>query len=122
MDAYKNWSFEELRFQDYTQGRKTAVPTNTIGAGFGTQQQPQQNAFGGFNATANSNQPGTFNQTQPQAGIFGNAAPAAGNAFGMPAPSNNIFGQPAAPTTNAFGQTQSKSTLPGLICVSLSHS
>lgn len=112
MDAYKNWSFEELRFQDYTQGRKTAVPTNTLGGAFGAQQpQQQQTGFGGFGATANTNQAGGFNQPQQQTGLFGNAAPA-GNAFGTQAPTNNIFGQPAAATTNTFGQAQNTTNSP----------
>ncbi|KAG0142457.1 hypothetical protein CROQUDRAFT_97540 [Cronartium quercuum f. sp. fusiforme G11] len=102
MDAYKNWSFEELRFQDYMQGRKTAVPTNNA---FGAQQSQQPAGFGGFNANTNANQPGGFNQPQQQAGIFGNPAPA-GNAFGLQAPAGGIFGQQAAGATNAFGQTQ----------------
>jgi hypothetical protein len=39
--VYKKFSFEELQFQDFLQGRKTGMPTNTLAMGFGAQQQPQ---------------------------------------------------------------------------------
>jgi len=105
MDAYKNFSFEELRFQDYLQGRKTAVPSNTLGAGFGAQQQPQTGAFGTFGANNNA-QVGAFGQQQqPQANIFGGASTT--NTFGaQPAANRNIFGQPANNTASPFGQAQ----------------
>jgi len=70
MPAYKNFSFEELRFQDYALGKKYATSssgatgafgqTTTFGGagttgGFGSTtspfgQQPQQQATGGFGA------------------------------------------------------------------------
>ncbi|KAI8448843.1 nucleoporin [Phakopsora pachyrhizi] len=106
MDAYKNYSFEELRFQDYQQGRKSALPANTLGGAFGVQQQPQQpGAFGTFNNT--SAQPSPFGQLQqPQSSMFGNNT-APNNAFGAQTPaSNNIFGQAATNNQSPFGQTQ----------------
>ncbi|OAV98684.1 hypothetical protein PTTG_07702 [Puccinia triticina 1-1 BBBD Race 1] len=111
MDAYKNFSFEELRFQDYMQGRKTAVPSNTLGTGFGTQQQPQTGAFGTFGNANNTNtQVGAFGQQQqPQANIFGGAP--SSNTFGaQPAANRNIFGQPANTTSTPFGQAQAPAT------------
>ncbi|KAA1135350.1 hypothetical protein PGTUg99_015553 [Puccinia graminis f. sp. tritici] len=113
MDAYKNFSFEELRFQDYMQGRKTAVPSNTLGAGFGTQQQPQAGTFGSFgsnNNNTNSTQAGAFGQQQqPQANIFGGAP--ATNTFGaQPAANRNMFGQPANNNPSPFGQAQAPAT------------
>ncbi|PLW05768.1 hypothetical protein PCANC_27105, partial [Puccinia coronata f. sp. avenae] len=109
MDAYKNFSFEELRFQDYLQGRKTAVPANTLAPGFGAQQQPQAGAFGSF-GNNNNTQVGAFGQQQqPQANIFG-AAPTT-NTFGaQPAANRNIFGQPTNNNPSPFGQAQAPAT------------
>ncbi|KAJ3271760.1 Nuclear pore complex protein Nup98-Nup96 [Terramyces sp. JEL0728] len=101
MPAYKNWSVEELRFQDYQMNKKgpgsvpTAAPTQqaAAGFGFGATQQPANTGFGGTN---------TFGAAKPAFGqpatTFGQ--PAATPAFGQPAA--NTFGQPAA--APAFGQ------------------
>ncbi|KAG8851380.1 hypothetical protein FRB96_009215 [Tulasnella sp. 330] len=84
MPAYRTFSFEELRLQDYVVGRKTSA--GIPGAGFGQ----TTNAFGGNNT---------------------NAAPATG-AFGQPAaPTTGLFGQPANnTTTSAFGQPANTGT------------
>ncbi|CAK5275183.1 unnamed protein product [Mycena citricolor] len=97
MPAYRGTSFEEIRFQDYAQGRKTS-------GGFG-----QSAAFGGVQQPTS-----IFGQTQQQqqpaqqASIFGgatNAQPTTGfgGAFGgSNAPSTSVFGGGGG----AFGQPQ----------------
>lgn len=68
-------AFQELRFQDYSQGRKTASATGAFGA--------TPSAFG------------STPTAQPSTGLFG-ATPAQ--------PAASAFGQtPAAPANNAFG-------------------
>ncbi|CAE7229687.1 unnamed protein product [Rhizoctonia solani] len=94
MPAYRNFSFEELRAQDYAAGRK-----NASSAGFG-----QTSAFGAT-ATATTPSTGLFGQpaqqTQPQqTNIFGQPAQPA-----QPAQSTSLFGQNTnTQTTGAFGQ------------------
>ncbi|CAK5262894.1 unnamed protein product [Mycena citricolor] len=97
MPAYRGTSFEEIRFQDYAQGRKTS-------GGFG-----QSAAFGGVQQPTS-----IFGQTQQQqqpaqqTSIFGgatNAQPTTGfgGAFGgSNAPSTSVFGGGGG----AFGQPQ----------------
>ncbi|CAD6883917.1 unnamed protein product [Tilletia laevis] len=82
LPAYRNASFEELRVQDYQQGRKTGNAGPAAGA-----------TFGGF---------GQQQQQQPQ------QAGQAGGAFGQPAQTGGLFGQPAqqANTGGIFGQQQ----------------
>lgn len=112
MDAYKNFSFEELRLQDYLQGRKTAVSANAPVPGFGVQQQPQQSAFGTFGT--NNPQVGGFGQPQqqqqqPQTSFFGSAP--ATNTFGAQTTANrNIFGQPSTSNASPFNQNQAPAT------------
>ncbi|KAF7432733.1 hypothetical protein PC9H_004676 [Pleurotus ostreatus] len=110
MPAYQGTSFEELRYQDYAQGRKTAgafgqsatfgatpaQPTTSI---FGQPQQstPQPNAFGAPTTTPSTGF-GAFGQSaatqtpQQSTGLFG------GGAFGQPQQQ-----QQPAQQTNAFG-------------------
>ncbi|EJD51201.1 hypothetical protein AURDEDRAFT_149853 [Auricularia subglabra TFB-10046 SS5] len=100
MPAYKNSSFEELRVQDYAQGRKTAGGFGQ-GAAFGTQpQQPQQGGsiFGGT-----FGQPAAAANPTPAFGSTFGSTPAATGAFGQPAAGTSTFGQPAV---GAFGSTQ----------------
>ncbi|KAK7696147.1 hypothetical protein QCA50_000798 [Cerrena zonata] len=99
MPSYRGTSFEELRFQDYNQGRKTASTGGAFGQNtFGQPAQPTTGMFGQPIATT----------TQPSTSAFGGGGGAFGtntntgttNAFGS-------FGQPAnnqpSTTTNAFG-------------------
>ncbi|KAG7354391.1 nucleoporin autopeptidase [Nitzschia inconspicua] len=91
MQPYENKSFEELRFEDYSQGNK------------GTGGATQPGSSGGF---------GTFGAAAPApTGLFGSSAPAP---FGAPAPATSGFGAfgstsaPApfgspAPAPGAFG-------------------
>ncbi|KAL8292707.1 hypothetical protein RQP46_001319 [Phenoliferia psychrophenolica] len=100
MNAYKNFSAEELRWQDYQAGRKqaTAAAAPAFGSSFGQQQQQP----GGFGAPAAA--PSLFGQ--PAAPAFGQqAAPA----FGQPA-AGGLFGQPAA---TGFGATSAAPSLFG---------
>ncbi|KXN89458.1 hypothetical protein AN958_05620, partial [Leucoagaricus sp. SymC.cos] len=127
--AYRNFSFEELRIQDYAQNRKTAS-TGAFGTGsafgstqpattnvFGSQanQPAQGGVFGGGSTPTNTGGGfGAFGQntqqanTQPTGGVFGG-----GSAFGQqsqqqqPQTSGSIFGG-----TSAFG-TQSKPSVFG---------
>ena len=104
MPAYRNFSFEELRMQDYAVGRKTAS-----GTGFGT-----TNAFGA--APAAGPAAGGFGQPSTSTGIFGQpAAATTTNTFGQPSTTTSTFGQPAQPTSGfgGFGQTNTTSTTTG---------
>ncbi|KAJ7718305.1 hypothetical protein B0H14DRAFT_635359 [Mycena olivaceomarginata] len=100
--AYRGTSFEELRLQDYAQGRKTASAFGQSAA-FGGVQQQLTNIFSVFGG--GTSQPTTGGGV----GAFGNPAPAAtaARAFGTGA-----FGQPQqqdqqpASGIGAFGQPQ----------------
>ncbi|KAF7332569.1 Peptidase S59 domain-containing protein [Mycena kentingensis (nom. inval.)] len=101
--VYKGTSFEELRVQDYAQGRKTAQAgggafgqTNAFGA------QPASNVFG-QPAQQQQQQPSVFGQPaaqQPTTGFGAFSNPSTTTAFGAPA--TNAFGQPQQ-QTSAFG-------------------
>ncbi|KAK0558739.1 hypothetical protein OC861_006841 [Tilletia horrida] len=97
LPAYRGVSFEELRVQDYQQGRKTGTAGPSAGGAFGgLGQQPGQGsgAFG---------QPGTAGGLFGQAGQQG-AAAASQNPFGQQ--SNGLFGTQPAAGGGAFGQQQ----------------
>ncbi|KAJ4479117.1 nucleoporin autopeptidase-domain-containing protein [Lentinula aciculospora] len=115
MPAYAGTSFEELRVQDYQQGRKTAT-TSAFG---------QPSGFGGTQTTGGSSIFGQPQNNQPAqtSSIFGAPKPTTGfGSFGgntatttNPGPfgsSGNAFGQPQQqqqqqPSTGfGFGQTQ----------------
>ncbi|KAG0373483.1 hypothetical protein BGX24_011638 [Mortierella sp. AD032] len=109
MPAYRNFSFEELRMQDYQQGRKFPGQAGGFGAtttGFGQQQQPTTTGFGGapttaFGGGAAANPLGGFGAGSTG---FGGAANTgfggATNAFGAAPAATTAFG--AAPATG-FG-------------------
>lgn len=107
MPAYKAFSFEELRVQDYAAGRKTAA-----GTGFGA-----TTGFGGAAATP-ATTVGAFGQPAPTTGAFGQ--PAATGAFGQTTTTTGAFGQPQQqqqPATTGFGgfgQTNTNTTGGGL--------
>ncbi|ORY92258.1 nucleoporin autopeptidase-domain-containing protein [Syncephalastrum racemosum] len=101
MPQYKNYSLEELRMQDYAQGRKSGggAAAPGMGGGFGTAA-----TGGAFGSTAGTS---AFGQPQQSTGAFGQ--PATGtSAFGQPQQSTGAFGQPA--TGSAFGQPASSGT------------
>ncbi|TFK72053.1 hypothetical protein BDN72DRAFT_957646 [Pluteus cervinus] len=91
MPAYSGYSFEELRLQDYIQGRRTAASAS-FGqpAAFGTTQSTAPATTGMFGA-----------QTQPSQNpsVFGAGANTATN------PAFGAFGQPAQPTTTTTPAT-----------------
>lgn len=105
MPQYKAMSVEELRVQDYEQGRKSgnggASTSTGTGFGFGQQQPAQQNAGGGlFGGGAQNNTAGGFGQ-QPQqsGGLFGGQQQnqSTGGLFGQqpqqqPQQSGGLFG------------------------------
>jgi nuclear pore complex protein Nup98-Nup96 len=106
MPAYRGTSFEEIRLQDYAQGRKTAGAFGQSAA-FGGVQQPTTSIFG---QAQPAQQTSVFGggATQPTTGFgaFGNPTPAAA----APAFGASAFGQPQqqqpAAGFGAFGQQQ----------------
>ena len=111
MPQYENKSFEELRFEDYSQGNKGSASTPTAGNAGG---------FGGFGAAPAPSGGALFGQPAPAPGGFGGfgavpaPAPAGGSLFGQPAPvpaGGGLFGQPA-PAPGGFGGFGSPSPAP----------
>lgn len=106
MPQYKNYSLEELRMQDYAQGRKSGSGAGApgLGGGFGT--AATGSAFGSTTGTSAFGQPqqstGAFGQPATGTSAFGQTQPTTG-AFGQPA-TGSAFGQPASTGTSAFGQ------------------
>ncbi|EDO14597.1 hypothetical protein Kpol_262p2 [Vanderwaltozyma polyspora DSM 70294] len=101
MPEYRNFSFEELRFQDYQANRRYPNAPGTAGSQFGA-----TTSAGGFGNMlgSNTNQPvssgtgGLFGQNPLSKPSFGSAASANTNAgFG------SSFGGNASGTANAFG-------------------
>jgi nuclear pore complex protein Nup98-Nup96 len=101
MDAYKNFSFEELRLKDYEQGRKYGTSTGQPGGfgasnfgGFGTSTSAAS-GFGGGASTGGglfgtSGTSGSFGQQQQQSSGFGSGT-SGGGLFGSK-PSGGLFG------------------------------
>jgi Nuclear protein 96/Nucleoporin autopeptidase/Nucleoporin FG repeat region len=94
MPAYESKSFEELRFEDYSQGNRGSASTPTASGG----------AAGGgafFGSPTGTNMGGGGG------GFFGGAAPAPApqaTLFGAaPAPNTSLFGAPPAPAPATFG-------------------
>ncbi|KAK4047035.1 3',5'-cyclic-nucleotide phosphodiesterase [Microbotryomycetes sp. JL221] len=135
MPQYANFSFEELRWQDYQANRKAPTAAPAFGgfgaagttSAFGASSTPSSGLFGsstpGFGTTAPQSTP-AFGQPQQQAGgLFGASATSAfgqpaqqqtgglfGSATSQPANTGGLFGsapKPAASTSfGGFGQTQ----------------
>ncbi|CAI4035524.1 hypothetical protein SMKI_13G1730 [Saccharomyces mikatae IFO 1815] len=127
MPEYRNFSFEELRFQDYQAGRKFGTGQNGAGTTF---SNPQGTTNAGFGMMGNNNSNtsattgGLFGQ-KPAAGMFGGGSgggfgPGASNTTGLFGSSTNLSGnsafganKPAAPgglfgnTTNSTNNTNS---------------
>ncbi|KAI4201709.1 MAG: hypothetical protein LQ350_003063 [Teloschistes chrysophthalmus] len=112
MQPYKNYSFEELRFADYNQGRRFGNGSGQAGA-FGT-----STGFGGFGGQNTSSAFGSGNQSTGLFGSQATSAPAFGgnqtatSGFG----SNNtsgLFGNAPKPA-GAFGSTPSQPSGGGL--------
>ncbi|GAA6048227.1 hypothetical protein JCM3770_006491 [Rhodotorula araucariae] len=99
MPQYKNYSFEELRLQDYQAGRKhpTAGAVPAFGSAFGASSTP---AFGAAAPAAGGGLFGASSTTTPAFGAAGGTT----NAFGSaPATGGGLFGSTGA--TGAFGQS-----------------
>ncbi|KAL3914667.1 MAG: hypothetical protein SGARI_000004 [Bacillariaceae sp.] len=109
MQQYENKSFEELRFEDYSQGNKG-------GGGAAQPGAPAPGAFGAFGSPAPAPAPGLFGAPTPAPGGFGAPTPAPagfGGFSGAPAPA--AFGS-APPAPGAFGAAPAGafgSTTPG---------
>ncbi|OLY85664.1 Nucleoporin [Smittium mucronatum] len=119
MDAYQQWSQEELRAQDYEAGNKFGSGT----MGFGTSALSQNNAFGANKLGTSTNSGSLFSSSTNAFGLgnsttttgFG-AKPATTGAFGSTQStgfgslqSGGMFGSNSA-STNAFGTAQTGST------------
>ncbi|ORY36323.1 hypothetical protein BCR33DRAFT_722124 [Rhizoclosmatium globosum] len=125
MPNYKNWSYEELRVQDYAMGKKFSTQGPGMGAtnAFGA---PAATGFGGgaFGAAA-APTGGLFGQTQPAqqntgfgfgaaasqpatGGMFGATNTTTPSIFGGTGTTTGAFGAPAA--APAFGQAAPAST------------
>lgn len=103
MPAYKNWSLEELRLQDYATGRRYGNSAGQTGAfgfsAFGNTNTPATTTAG-FGAGAGGGMFGNTGQNQQQTGGFG----ATTGGFGATSntPSGGLFGQKPA-TAGLFG-------------------
>ncbi|KAI9354053.1 nuclear protein 96-domain-containing protein [Zopfochytrium polystomum] len=92
MPNYKNWSFEELRVQDYAMNKKFSTTSGPAGFGTGTFGQTNQ-AAGAFGSSA-----GGFGQSGAAGGIFGaSQSGSSGFSFGT---TGSSFGQTG---TSVFG-------------------
>jgi nuclear pore complex protein Nup98-Nup96 len=93
MPQYENKSFEECRFEDYSQGNRGSGSGNT-GGGFGTfgAPAPPTSSAGLFGAVA---PPPAFGAPATSTGGFGG--------FGAPSPAPSAFGGFGAPATSTFG-------------------
>ncbi|PVU99267.1 hypothetical protein BB559_000874 [Furculomyces boomerangus] len=116
MDAYLQWSPEELRCKDYESGRKTSTLTGTT-SGFGTTAGTQPSMFGSntnqINTTTGGGLLGSGTTGFGSSGLFGSTATnTTTGAFGAAQPtlgfgSSGLFGSTATNTTpGAFGATQ----------------
>lgn len=110
-DPYKNKTFEELRVEDYAQGRRFGN-TNGQAGGFG-----QSTGFGGFGATNTSSAGSPFGNNTATSGAnnfggFGGNTGGASSSFGNNT-GGGLFGQnkPAAP--GLFGNTASSAPATG---------
>lgn len=105
MPQYKNFSFEELRFQDYQANRKTptAGAAPSFGSAFGASSTP---AFGAANTGTTGG--GLFGNTS-SAPAFG-AAPAQNTGFGGAPASGGLFGNTGS--TGGFGQPPASQPAP----------
>ncbi|KAM3588719.1 hypothetical protein VKS41_001157 [Umbelopsis sp. WA50703] len=119
MPAYRNYSVEELRVQDYQAGRKNAGNAAATGGafgstgGFGAQtstpfgQSATTSAFGAQPSTSTAGS--AFGQTTggfgQSAGSFGQSATTGGFGSASTGTTGGLFGQQPASTASAFGST-----------------
>ncbi|ORY77281.1 nucleoporin autopeptidase-domain-containing protein [Protomyces lactucae-debilis] len=106
MPAYTNASFEELRVQDYAQGRRygSGPATGGFGSSFGQPSQQSTGLFGQNTSTGFGQSPNAFGQSN-QSNIFGAAQPAQSTPFGQPSTTSVFGSQPSnsAPSAGLFG-------------------
>jgi len=112
MDPYKVKSFEELRVEDYAQGRRFGNTNGQAGA-FG-----QSTGFGGFGQTQNSGTGGLFGGTQqntaaPSGSSFGGFGANASGGFGNNTSGTGLFGQNKPAGGGLFGNTASSAPSTG---------
>ncbi|KAF9281983.1 hypothetical protein BGZ68_006286 [Mortierella alpina] len=115
MPAYRGYSFEELRLQDYQQGRKFPGQGAGFGGatgGFGQQQQPATTGFGaqpstGFGASNTTSTLGGFGSGSTGFGAAATSGFGSSSAFGSAAPASTAFGAQAAAPASGFGATTS---------------
>ncbi|KAG8871969.1 hypothetical protein FRB97_008164, partial [Tulasnella sp. 331] len=110
MPAYRTFSFEELRLQDYVPATGGGLFGATTSA-FGQQNQTQPPA-GGLFGSSTATGTGLFGQKPATTSVFGQsaptqAAPAFGGGFGQnnAAPTTGLFGQPAQNQQNQQQQS-----------------
>ncbi|WPH02186.1 Hypothetical protein R9X50_00504100 [Acrodontium crateriforme] len=121
-EPYKNRSFEELRTEDYMQGRRYGNTNGQAGSfgsstGFGGVNNNNNNTSSGGLFGSNTGTTGGFgnNTTNNASSGFGNNT--GGGLFGANKPATtSLFGQPAAPaaTTGGFGASTTGNTSGGL--------
>ncbi|CAI4048070.1 hypothetical protein SKDZ_13G1770 [Saccharomyces kudriavzevii ZP591] len=101
MPEYRNFSFEELRFQDYQAGRKFFTGQNGASTTFSNPQGTTNTGFGMMgnnNASTSASTGGLFGQ-KPTTGMFGTSS---GGGFGSGAPNaTGLFGS----STNLAGNS-----------------
>ncbi|GAA5959817.1 hypothetical protein JCM21900_001028 [Sporobolomyces salmonicolor] len=119
MPQYKNYSFEELRLQDYQANRKGPSAAPAFGSAFGSTSAPAFGApapstGGGLFGSSTST---TFGSAAPATSGFGTSTTTGGGLFGSTAPATNAFGQPAtsqpAQGGGLFGSAASQPTQTG---------
>ncbi|ORY07993.1 hypothetical protein K493DRAFT_403551 [Basidiobolus meristosporus CBS 931.73] len=106
MPAYRNFSFEELRVQDYAQGRKSAGQSGTTGFG-------QQTSSFGSNTTGFGGSGTAFGSTPTSSagGLFGNTNTQQTSGFGQSTGfGSGGFGTNTTNTTGSFGSSGFGST------------
>ncbi|KAJ8101543.1 nuclear protein 96-domain-containing protein [Lipomyces tetrasporus] len=111
MPAYQKFSFEELREQDYAQGRRYGNPSGAgafgKSTGFGTGTFGQSNTFGQPSSStggaglfgSSTSQPSTFGSSA--SGFGSNTSNTSGGLFGQKPASGGLFGSTS--TTNNAG-------------------
>lgn len=112
MDPYKLKSFEELRAEDYAQGRRFGNTNGQAGA-FG-----QSTGFGGFGQTQTSGAGGLFGGTQQSntaasGSTFGGFGTNTTGGFGSNTSGTGLFGQNKPAGSGLFGNTASSAPSTG---------
>ncbi|CEP62776.1 FG-nucleoporin NUP116 LALA0_S06e03554g [Lachancea lanzarotensis] len=118
MPEYRNYSFEELRFQDYQANRRFAsnAPTAATGVSSPFGANPSNSPFNNTNSMSSFGSVGNNTNTNTNAGggLFGQnaAAPGTGATSSFGQPSNSMFGNTAQNNTSnsPFGMNKPASS------------